>query len=146
MPQPARRRGQRRPDHRRLIRPPQQQPRRQQHVRRPAACAPRPPRPDRPARPPGPNTARHPAMPPPGQPSPAHRAAQTALFQHPLDRRRVVAYREHRCSFAPQRPSPRLAKRHGEGRSETDTLTVSSDMKKGNQFRLPDTTLSPEDA
>jgi len=25
-------------------------------------------------------------------------------------------------------------------------LTLSSDMKKGNQFRLPDTTLSPDDA
>jgi len=66
-------------------------------------------------------------MTPPGQPSPAHRAAQAALFQHPLDAARVVAYREHRCSFAPARGPPRgFAKDHGEGRSRTDTLTVSS--------------------
>ena len=66
-------------------------------------------------------------MPPPGQPSPAVRAGQTALFQHPLDAPGVVAYREHRCSFAPARGPPEASpKDHGEGRPETDTLTVSS--------------------
>ena len=35
IPVPARRRGQRRPGHRRLVRPPRQQPRRQQHMRSP---------------------------------------------------------------------------------------------------------------
>jgi len=33
-----------------------------------------------------------------------------------------------------------------EGPPQPDMLTLSSDMKKGNQFRLPDTTLSPDDA
>ena len=49
MPLPARRRRQRRPDHRRLIHPPQQQPRGQQHMRHPARRAPRPARPHHPA-------------------------------------------------------------------------------------------------
>jgi hypothetical protein len=107
------RRGQRRPDHRRLIHPPQQQPRGQQHVRHPARRAPGPARPHHPAcPPPRPEDLPLPAMPPPRQPSPAARAGQTALFQHPLDAPGVVAYREHRCSFAPARGPPRgLAKR-----------------------------------
>jgi len=33
-----------------------------------------------------------------------------------------------------------------EGPPQPDMLTLSSGMKKGNQFRLPDTTLSPDDA
>ena len=51
-------------------------------------------------------------MPPRRQPPLAARARQTAFFQHPLDAPGVLAYREHRCSFAPARGSPRgLAKR-----------------------------------
>jgi hypothetical protein len=81
---------------------------RQQHMRHPAPRAPRPARPHRPAPPPRPED--HPlpvAMPPPCQPPTAPRTRQTALFQHPLDARRVLAYREHRCSFAPARGPPR---------------------------------------
>ena len=113
MPEPARRRSQRRPGHRRLIHPPQQQPRGQQHVRHPARRAPGPARPHHLAcPPPRPEDLPLPAMPPPSQPSPAARAGQTALFQHPLDAPGVVAYREHRCSFAPARGPPRgFAKR-----------------------------------
>ena len=66
----------------------------------------------RPALPARPEHRPLPGITPPGQPSPARRAAQAALFQHPLDASRVVAYREHRCSFAPARGPPRgFAKR-----------------------------------
>lgn len=101
------RRGQRGPDHRRLIGPPQQQPRGQQHMRHPARRAPGPARPHLPALAARPEHLPLPGMPPPGQPPPAPRAAQAAFSQHPLDARRVVAYREHRCSLAPAHGPPR---------------------------------------
>ena len=109
------RRGQRGPDHGRLIHPAQQQPRGQQHMRHQAHQAPGPARLHLPALPARPEHGPLPGMTPPGQPSPARRAAQAALFQHPLDARRVVAYREHRCSFAPARPSPVLRQKSSRG-------------------------------
>ena len=61
---------------------------------------------------PSPNTTRRGAWPHPGQPAPAARTGQAAFFQHPLDAPGVLAYREHRCSFAPARGPPRgFAKR-----------------------------------
>jgi hypothetical protein len=89
----------------------------QQHVRHPARRTPGPARPQHPACPPSRPEDRPPAaVPPPRQPSPAARAGQTALLQHPLDAPGVVAYREHRCSFAPPAGPPRgFAKRSREG-------------------------------
>jgi hypothetical protein len=81
---------------------------RQQHVHHPARHAPGPPRPHHPAcPPPRPEDRPLPAMPPPRQPPPAARAGQNPLIQQPLDAPGVVAYGEHRCSFAPARGPPR---------------------------------------
>jgi hypothetical protein len=65
-------------------------------------------------------------MTPPAQPATAARTPKQAVTEQLLDASHVVAYREHRCSHAPSRPSPTSAKGHGKGRPESDTLNVSS--------------------
>lgn len=86
---------QRRPDHHHRVRPPQQQPNRQQHMRAPATGAPGPPRPqphhpDRPTHPPGPGIT------PTRQHARTSRTRQPTRHQPPLDRDRITAYRDQR--------------------------------------------------
>src|SRR5258708_22045728 len=112
----------------------------------PAAGADRPPRPYPPASP-----ASQPDHPDRPCPQPRSGAAHTGHSSLPSDSRRSTS-----ASSVPtvsMGVSARLValpaaqpKDDREGPPRPDMLTLSSDLKKGNQFRLPDTTLSPDDA
>src|SRR5262249_39795269 len=69
---------------------------------------------------------RPPSAPPPPDPPPPPTQKLPALPQTPPQTRRAVAYREQRCLQAPHGPPRTSGKGNGEGRPETDTLTVSS--------------------
>src|SRR5260370_500449 len=86
------------------------------HPPAPPAAAPRQTQTPRPA--PG-------APPPPPPPPPAGPRTPAVPQKTPRDRR-AVAYREQRCLQAPHGPPRASGKGNGEGRPETDTLTVSS--------------------
>ena len=118
VPQPNGLRRERRPDHRRGVRAPDQHQHRKQHMRHPTAGAPRPPRDDpyRAAR----AADRPRAGPtPPGQRPHAPRTRQPARTQPFLDRAGVDLYREHRASERNHTALPHAPgqgqQRHGRG-------------------------------
>jgi hypothetical protein len=133
------------PDHRRPISPAQQAAHRQQHMRDPAALAPRPAGAQPPADPaPTPDDPVT-GMPPPSQTPRTARAAQPPRRQPPLDHARNNAYRDHRCLRAPARPSRHLGQeKDGRAAANPNLITVASHTKKGNPAGLPFRPSSPQ--
>jgi hypothetical protein len=140
VPDSGRPRHERRPDHSGGVRASDEQQHREQHMRRPAAGAPRPPRHDpnravRAADRPGPSPA------PPGEHARASRTRQPPRSQALLDPAGVGLYREHRAS---ERNHTALPHASGQGHSgrvvaypDPKIVTVAAPTNPVNTTRPP---------
>ncbi len=142
VPQPNGLRRERRPDHRRGVRAPDQHQHRKQHMCHPTSGAPRPPRDDpyRAAR----AADRPRAGPtPPGQRPHAPRTRQPARTQPFLDRAGVDLYREHRASERNHTALPHSPAKDNSGRAvaypDPKIVTVAAPTNTVNTTR-PDPT------
>jgi hypothetical protein len=106
-------------------------------VRHRAPCAPSPPRPTSPPRPVDSSQTPRPRVSPRPQPGPTRRTRQRPRRQPRLDRRHVLAYREHGAS-APQMALPAApAKRRPGGPSPSGSPHIVTLSSHTNDTRTP---------